>query len=415
MMTKPPPSKTELLAPAGNFEKLEIAIHFGADAVYLGGKDFSLRSFSGNFTPEDMQKAIRYAHDRGVKVYVTCNIYPRNNDISAITDYLIQLGKIGVDAIIVSDPGILSIALERIPHVPIHLSTQANTTNFASVSFWEKMKIRRINLARELSLKEITEIAQRCRIECEIFVHGAMCISYSGRCLLSSFLANRESNRGMCCQPCRSRYAVIEESRPQEHIPIAEDRYGTYIFNSKDLCMIRHIPEMISTGATAFKIEGRMKTVHYLATVVKTYREAVDRWYDNPQTYSSRQQWLEELEKINHRGYCTGFFFGHSPETDPNFYESVYRPTNIIFAGKVIEHRSNGLSRVDIRNKTCIGDTIEILKPSGFSPRMTIKSLYNPNGVSIPAAQPGQIADIPLEVETAPNDIIRKRMDGTPS
>ncbi|MBW2366874.1 MAG: U32 family peptidase, partial [Deltaproteobacteria bacterium] len=310
--------RVELLAPAGSFEKLEIAVHYGADAVYLAGKDFSLRNFSGNFTLDELFQAVKFARKRNVKVYVACNTFPRNHEQRAIAEYLDQLEKIDPDALIIADPGVLREAGSRLPHVPIHLSTQANTTNYASARFWESMGVSRVNVARELPLREIKEIADRCRCEIEAFIHGAMCISVSGRCLLSSFMTQRDSNRGMCSHPCRWQYAVVEQRRPEKYFPVAEDTHGTYVFNSQDLCMLSHIPEMVAAGIDSLKIEGRMKSVHYVAATVKTYREAIDAFYDNPQTYQVDKRWVAELSGISHRLYCTGFYFEDPEQISPN-------------------------------------------------------------------------------------------------
>ena len=290
--------KPELLAPAGNFEKLEIAVHYGADAVYLGGKDFSLRNFSGNFTDGELEAAIKFAEKHQVKVYLTCNIYSRNHEQDSIEAFLERIGNIAPHAIIISDPGIILKARQIIPHIDIHLSTQANTTNFNAVLFWEQQGIKRINLARELSIEEIKTITSRTTIQTETFVHGAMCMSYSGRCLLSSFLSGRDSNRGLCSHPCRWNYAVMEELRPNEYYPVQEDSRGTYIFNSKDMCLIDHIPELIHAGISSFKIEGRMKGINYLSSVVKTYRNAIDAYIAEPNSYSVRTEWHSELYRI---------------------------------------------------------------------------------------------------------------------
>ncbi|MBW2620417.1 MAG: U32 family peptidase, partial [Deltaproteobacteria bacterium] len=275
------PKKIELLAPAGNFEKLKIAIHYGANAVYLAGKEFSLRNFSENFTVDELQQAVNFARGQAVKIYVACNIYPRNNDQKAIAEYLNILEEIGPDALIVADPGIFSLASKIIPQLPIHLSTQANTTNYKSALFWQQLGVKRINVARELSLNEIREIVKNCAVEIEAFIHGSMCISYSGRCLLSSFMSNRDSNQGLCSQPCRWKYSIVEELRPGQYMPIAEDDQGSYIFNSKDLCMIEHIPAIVESGIVSLKIEGRMRGINYLASTVKVYREAIDAYYKN--------------------------------------------------------------------------------------------------------------------------------------
>ena len=302
--------KVELLAPAGSFEKLEVAIHYGADAVYVAGKEFSLRNFSGNFTLEELQAAVDFAHGRGVKVYVACNIFSRNPEQAALSSYLDKLGAIGPDAVIIADPGIVMEAAARIPGIPIHLSTQANTTNYRSARFWEKVGVARINVARELSLKEIEEIADQSRLEIEAFVHGAMCISYSGRCLLSNYMTGRDGNRGKCSHPCRWKYAVMEETRPGEYFPIEEDTRGTYFLSSRDLCMLEHLPGLIGAGIDSLKIEGRMKGINYVASVVKVYREAIDRYYDDPDAYRVEEEWLRELDGISHRPYGTGFYFG---------------------------------------------------------------------------------------------------------
>lgn len=272
----------ELLAPAGNLEKLEVAIHYGADAVYLGGTSFSLRKRAGNFSIKEMKRAIEYAHENQVKVYVAVNIFARNEDLLHISEYLSELNEMCADSIIVSDPGIIRVAKELVPQLPIHLSTQANTTNWASTKFWEKEGISRINLARECSLKEIREIGEKTNLEMEILVHGSMCISYAGRCLLSSYMTGRDSNRGDCAQPCRWEYHLVEKKRPGQYFMVDEDERGTYIFNSKDLCMIDYIPEMVDAGITTFKIEGRMKSIYYLATVIRIYREAINNYLKNP-------------------------------------------------------------------------------------------------------------------------------------
>ncbi|MFH1673872.1 MAG: U32 family peptidase [Pseudomonadota bacterium] len=407
-MTDTKNQKVELLAPAGNFEKLEIAVHYGADAVYLAGKEFSLRNFSGNFTTDELSKAIPFAHSRGVKVYVACNIFPRNFELEAIAEHLKFLGELGPDAVIVSDPGVVTLAQDIIPHIPLHLSTQANTTNYKSALFWEKMGVKRINTARELSLEEIKTIASQSSLEIEAFVHGAMCISYSGRCLLSSFMADRESNRGMCSHPCRWKYAVVEALRPGEYYPIAEDDRGSYIFNSKDLCMIEHIPELVESGLTSLKIEGRMKGINYLASVVKVYREAIDAYYENPEAYGVKDTWLEELTKVSHRGYCTGFYFGHPEETMPNYSNRVCG-SDYMFVGKVLSQEDKGRVRVEVRNKIFTGDEIEILTKQGPSRRDTIDDIIDAEGASITFAQPGSEVAIALSNSCLPNDLLRKR------
>lgn len=399
--------KTELLAPAGNFEKLEIAIHYGADAVYLAGKDFSLRNFSGNFTPPEMADAIRYAHGRGVKVYVACNIYARNCEQQRIESYLESLGELGPDALIVADPGILMQAARLIPQVDLHLSTQANTTNFNTARFWESQGVTRVNVARELSLSEIREIAANCSAEVEAFIHGAMCISYSGRCLLSSFMADRDSNRGLCCHPCRWGYAVVEEKRPGEYHPIMEDSRGSYIFNSRDLCMVGHIPDLISSGIHSLKIEGRMKGINYLASVVKVYREAIDTYFHCPDSYTVKDEWVRELSRISHREYSTGFFFKDAAQTTPNYTDS--KPTSIhLFVGKVLERLGPGRVRVGVRNKLVRGDAVEILAQRGEAATDTIEEIFDLSGISRECAQPNSEVILALAGDYSENDIIRR-------
>lgn len=398
--------KVELLAPAGNFEKLEIAIHYGADAVYLAGKEFSLRNFSGNFTFNELQQAVKFAHEHGVKVYVVCNIYPRNDEQSAIEDYLRKLREIGPDALIVADPGAFMMASKIAPQVPIHLSTQANTTNYQSALFWQNLGARRVNVARELSLKEINEIVLRCDLEVESFVHGAMCISYSGRCLLSSFLANRDGNRGMCTQSCRWKYAVVEELRPNQYMPIAEDHRGSYIFNSRDLCMIEHIPEMVEAGIVSFKIEGRMKGINYLASTVKVYREAIDAYYKNPAGYEVKKDWLEELGRVSHRSYSTGFYFD-----DPNQISPVYNDRKIssqTFIGKITDKIEQHRVNIEVRNKIFKGDVIEVLRKKGPSRQDRINFILDQEGQPISFAQPGSKVTIALNDSYAPNDLVRR-------
>ncbi|MBU1169223.1 MAG: U32 family peptidase [Proteobacteria bacterium] len=399
-------NKIELLAPAGNREKLEIAIHYGADAVYLAGKDFSLRNFSGNFTPGEMEDAISFAHNRGVKVFVACNIYSRNDEQIAISEYLESLGRINPDALIVADPGILSMARTIIPHIDIHLSTQSNTTNINTCLFWEKFGVKRVNLARELPLSDIRQIATGTSLEIETFIHGAMCISYSGRCLLSSFLTDRDSNRGQCSHPCRWKYAVIEEQRPADSHPFMEDERGSYIFNSKDLCMIGHIPELISSGITSLKIEGRMKGINYLASVVKVYREAIDDYYHSPDTYVTRPEWLEELSRINSREYCTGFYFGHPDDTRPNYRDD--RPGTIHrFVGKILENTGPCQMRVDVRNRIRVGDDVEILSRKGPAVKDKVHSMRDKKGQTTDCAQPNTQVIVTLSGDYDSDDLIR--------
>ncbi len=399
--------KPELLAPAGNFEKLEIAIHYGADAVYLAGKDFSLRNFSGNFNDDELVDAIALAHKHDVKVYLACNIYSRNHEQNKIIPFLEKVGKIEPDAIIISDPGIIMLSNKILPHIDIHLSTQANTTNFNTAKFWHSLGIKRVNLARELSLKEIKEISANTEIETETFIHGAMCVSYSGRCLLSNALSGRDSNRGLCSHPCRWKYSVVEELRPNEYHPLMEDSRGSYIFNSKDLCMIEHIPELISSNITSLKIEGRMKGINYLASVVKTYREAIDSYLNETDFFTTKSEWISELNQVYHRDYCTGFYFGN-PDTPIQNYQNIHEGKIHSFIGKVLENLDSHNCKIEVRNKISINDSIEILSPKA-SPRQTkVFELLDDNNNPIESAHPNTCARLNIGFQSQPNDIVRK-------
>ncbi|MDM8514999.1 U32 family peptidase [Desulfobacterales bacterium HSG16] len=399
-------TKPELLAPVGNFEKLEIAIHYGADAVYLAGKDFSLRNFSQNFTTDELKLAVRFAHDKNIKAYLACNIYSRNHEQEAISQYLETVKDINPDALIVSDPGIIMEALRILPDTPLHLSTQANTTNYKNALFWEKQGIKRVNTARELSLSEIKEIGEKCGVEIEAFVHGAMCISYSGRCLLSSFMANREANRGMCCHPCRFEYSVVEASRPGRYFPIAEDNRGTYMFNSKDLCMIEHIPELVEAGVDSFKIEGRMKGIHYLATAVKVYREAIDAYWKDRKNYMARDYWLEELAKVGFREYCTGFYLEDPTQIQPNYKEHKYDP-DWIFSGKIMETETDGQVLLEVRNRIFKDSEIEILSEKGPAERGLIDEMLDLSGLPVEVVHPGTKVKMRMNVKSSVNDLLR--------
>jgi len=401
------PAKPELLAPAGNFEKLEIAIHYGADAVYLAGKDFSLRNYSGNFTEEQLVQAVSLAHANHVKVYVACNVYSRNEEAEGISRFLATVGRVKADAVIVSDPGIIRLARQIIPGVPIHLSTQANTTNCNSALFWQSVGVKRVNLARELSLEEVTHICRHTHMETEIFVHGAMCVSYSGRCLLSTFLTHRDSNRGLCSHPCRWRYALVEELRPNEFYPITEDPRGTYIFNSKDLCMIQHLPELIQTGVTSLKIEGRMKGIHYLATVVKTYRDAIDTFVADPENYTTNPQWLEDLSQVYHREFGTGFYLGETGAVAPN-YADIHQGQIHRFIGKILTCQDHNHHLVEIRNKIRRTDSVAVLSPGVPIINSDISGLYDPDGNAIDQAQPNTKAILKLARRFSKHDIICK-------
>ncbi len=398
--------KPELLAPAGNFEKLEIAVHFGADAVYLAGKDFSLRNFSGNFTMDEMRDAIAFAHANKVRVYVACNIFPRNQEQAGIADFLTSLGNMDPDAIIISDPGILVMARQRMPQIPIHLSTQANMTNYNAARFWESQGVTRVNVARELSLPEVETIARQTTLEVEAFIHGAMCMAYSGRCLLSSFMALRDSNRGMCCHPCRFQYAVVEAKRPGQYYELSEDSRGTYILNSRDLCMIEHIPEMIAAGISSMKIEGRMKGINYLASVVRIYREAIDAYALDAEAYQVRPEWVMELAKVTHREYCTGFYLGDPEQVSPNIDGRIR--AGLLFLAKVVKANGNGQMVIDVRNQLCRNDKIEIISAGSPVRTDTILKIVNEDHQEVDVVNPGSHAEITLGGDASPNDIIRK-------
>ncbi len=400
--------RPELLAPAGNFEKLEIAIHYGADAVYLAGKEFSLRNLGGNFDLDEMARAVRLAHAHGVKVYVACNIYPRDHEAGDLATYLQALGTIGPDALIVADPGIFDLARRLLPDMPLHVSTQANTTSTAAARFWRNQGAVRVNAARELSLVEIEALARDGAVEVETFVHGAMCVSYSGRCLLSGFMTGRESNRGQCAHPCRWEYAVVESARPGQYMPVSEDKRGTYIFNAKDLCMIDHIPELIRAGIHTFKIEGRMKGINYVAATVKTYREAIDAFMQAPKAYRVPPDWHAELDKISHRPYATGFYFAGPGDTRTAPQSSQPR-TDWRFVGKVLAASAHGPVRVQVRNKITPGDPIEVLPAKGPPQATTIRRITSSTGEELPLAQPGSEVCVDIDTPCRPNDLLRRK------
>ena len=397
--------KIELLAPAGTPEKLEMAIHYGADAVYLAGRDFSLRNFSANFSHPEMLSARRLTRKHGVRVYVAVNIYSRDSELAAIGDYLDRLAEVEPDALIVADPAIFMLARQRLPEVPLHISTQANITNSRTASFWAGLGATRVNAARELSLEEIKTMADAGGIDVEAFAHGAMCMAYSGRCLMSGFMAGRESNRGQCCQPCRFHYTVMEETRPGQYFPIAEDERGSYLFNSRDLCMIEHLPEMIGAGIKALKIEGRMKSIHYLAGVLKVYREAIDSWYHDPAGYRIQRHWLTELAAISHRGYCTGFYFGDPRQTDANL-ENLVHP-GYRFVAKVVDHMPDGGARVLVKNRFFENDVVDVLSPQAPARPDRIKKIVDDTGAHRSPAQPGSTVVIYLDQPPRALDLIR--------
>lgn len=394
----------ELLAPAGNLEKLKIAVHYGADAVYLGGKAFGLRNLADNFTLEEMAEGIEYAHGRNVKVYLTVNSYPANNDLPALASYLEEVATLPFDALIAADPGVIQLIRERAPAKTIHLSTQANSVNWRSVSFWEGQGINRINLAREMSLADVRETAEKTSVELELFAHGAMCISYSGRCLLSSVMSGRNANKGECSHPCRWGYSLVEETRPGEYFPVMEDETGTFIFNSKDLCLIEHLPEILASGVASLKIEGRMKGIYYVASVVRAYRAALDAIRDEGDCYLFRPEWLEELCKISHRGYTTGFLFGQ-PEDVGQEYHCAYLRT-YLFVGVVESLNPDGTFMIAVRNKINNGDILEIMGPAMRNACFTA-AMTDEQGTILDAANPNQRIKMNLPEGTAINDLLR--------
>ncbi len=400
--------KPELLAPAGDLIKLKTAIDYGADAVYIGGKAFSLRTASDNFSKEEMLEGVKYAHDRGKKCYVAINIIAHNNDLVHLEAYLEELQECGVDAVIVADMGIFNIIRQKAPSLPVHISTQASNTNYASVSFFKELGAKRVVLARELSFREISEISEKVPgIEIEAFVHGAMCVSYSGRCLLSNYMAGRDSNKGDCAQPCRWKYHLMEEKRPGEYMPVYEDDRGTFIFNSKDLCMIEHIDELLRAGVTSFKIEGRVKSEYYVATVVKAYRDAIDQYFEG-KPFDPRH--IEELQKISHRRYTSGFYFEKPKDTAQVYSTSSYvRDYELIGTVLSYDEEKKELT-VEQRNRFFKGDDIEILMPGEPFYCMTIQEMKNEAGDVIEVAQHAQmIVKIPCVKKIYPGSFIRKK------
>ena len=375
--------KPGLLIPAGSLDVLKVAVRYGADAVYIGGEAFGLRAKAKNFTEKEMEEGIKFAHDHNVKVYVTANILAHNRDMEDAEEYFSALSKIGPDALIISDPGLFTIAREVAPDIPVHISTQANNTNYLTFDFWEKLGAKRVVCARELSLEEIRQIREHISpdMEIECFVHGAMCISYSGRCLLSSFMAGRDANRGECTHPCRWKYSVVEETRPGEYMNVYENDRGTFIFNSKDLCMIEHIPELIGAGIDSFKIEGRMKTALYVATVARCYRRAIDDCCGSVEKYRQNLPWYKsEIAKCTYRQYTTGFYF-NKPDENTQIYDNSTYVTEAVFLGTVDEVLPDGRIKIIQKNKFCVGDEIEVMKPDGENITVTVAAIENEDHV----------------------------------
>ena len=404
--------KTELLIPAGSLDVLKTAVIYGADAVYIGGEAFGLRAKARNFSIEEMQEGIAFAHERGVKVYVTANILAHNGDLPGVEAYFKELKQAEPDALIISDPGVFDIARRVLPDTDIHISTQANNTNYGTYQFWHRMGAKRVVSARELSLEEIRQIRANIPqdMEIESFIHGAMCISYSGRCLLSNFLTGRDANQGACTHPCRWKYSLVEETRPGEYIPVYEGERGTYIFNSKDLCMIEYIPELVEAGIDSFKIEGRMKTALYVATVARTYRKAIDDFQKDPKLYRENMEWYKaEIGKCTYREFTTGFYFG-KPTEDAQIYDSNTYVKNYTYLGTVEETDGNGAFRMEQKNKFSVGETVEVMKPDGRNLTAVVREIRDEEGnpqESAPHPKQQLWVDLGMDVEVY--DILRKK------
>lgn len=404
--------RIELLAPAGDLEKLKIAIEYGADAVYFGGQMFSLRAGAGGFTKEDMIEGLEFAHKRGKKCYMTLNIFAHNEDIKPLIEYLHSIKELPIDAFLISDPGIMALIKDIIPNAEIHLSTQANMTNYATANFWYNMGLKRLVLARELSLVEIEELMKNIPedLEIEAFVHGAMCISYSGRCLLSNFMADRDSNRGRCAHPCRWKYALQEEKRPGEYYPIEEDERGTYIMNSKDLCMIEHIEDLAKSNIASAKIEGRNKSIFYLAIVIGAYRRAIDAYYEGRYDDAEKEQCLIELSKASHREFTTGFYYEKADEDAQNYKSSSY-VREYSFVGMIKGYdEETSMAIVEQRNKMLIGDTVEIFGPDCRAFDQIITEMYDlETGEALKSApHPQQMLKIKVDRLVKVNYMMRK-------
>lgn len=402
--------KPELLAPAGDMERLQAAVKYGADAVYLGGKTFGMRAAPSNFSKEELPQAVSFCHKHGVKVYLTCNVLPRNNELEELPDFLINAEKAGVDALIISDIGVLEYAKKYVPEMEIHISTQSGIVNYATANAFYKMGAKRIVTARELKMTELAEIRKNIPddMDIECFVHGAMCVSFSGRCLISNYLVGRDANRGECAQPCRWKYALMEEKRPGQYFPVYEGDGGTYIMNSKDMCMIEHIPELIKAGITSFKIEGRAKSAYYVSAVVNAYRKAIDGYFENPSDDYRPEQWIiDEMRKISYRDYCTGFFYG-DPADDANVsYKGGYNREWDVMA--IVKHWENGIAYCSQRNRFFEGDELEALEVGKAPFKIIAKGLRNAEGEAIEATQ-HPMMDFTFECETPLEDetILRK-------
>ncbi len=404
--------RPELLIPASSLEVLKIAVIYGADAVYIGGEAFGLRAKAKNFSMEEIREGIAFAHAHDVKVYITANILAHNGDLDGVREYFAELREIKPDALIISDPGVYMIAKEVCPEIERHISTQANNTNYGTYRFWYEQGAKRVVSARELSLAEIKEIRANIPddLEIETFIHGAMCISYSGRCLLSNYFTGRDANQGACTHPCRWKYAVVEEKRPGEYLPVYENERGTYIFNSKDLCMIEHIPELMESGIDSFKIEGRMKTALYVATVARTYRRAIDDYKQSPELYREHMAWYQEqISNCTYRQFTTGFFFG-KPSDEAQIYDNNTYVKEYTYLGIVGERNEEGLYRVEQRNKFSVGESIEVMKPDGANITVTVQRIVDEEGHDMESApHPKQVLYIDLGQPLAMYDILRRK------
>ena len=404
--------RPELLIPASSLEVLKIAVIYGADAVYIGGEAFGLRAKAKNFSMEEIREGIAFAHAHDVKVYITANILAHNGDLDGVREYFAELREIKPDALIISDPGVYMIAKEVCPEIERHISTQANNTNYGTYRFWYEQGAKRVVSARELSLAEIKEIRANIPddLEIETFIHGAMCISYSGRCLLSNYFTGRDANQGACTHPCRWKYAVVEEKRPGEYLPVYENERGTYIFNSKDLCIIEHIPELMESGIDSFKIEGRMKTALYVATVARTYRRAIDDYKQSPELYREHMAWYQEqISNCTYRQFTTGFFFG-KPSDEAQIYDNNTYVKEYTYLGIVGERNEEGLYRIEQRNKFSVGESIEVMKPDGANITVTVQRIVDEEGNDMESApHPKQVLYIDLGQPLAMYDILRRK------
>ena len=401
----------ELLIPASSLEVLKTAVIFGADAVYIGGEAFGLRAKAKNFSMEEMEEGIAFAHAHDVKVYVTANILAHNGDLEGVRAYFQVLKELRPDGLIIADPAVFEIAKEVCPEIDRHISTQANNTNYGTFNFWYRQGASRVVTARELSLAEIREIRAHIPedMEIETFVHGAMCISYSGRCLLSNYLVGRDANQGACTHPCRWKYSIVEETRPGEYMPVYENERGTYIFNSKDLCMIEHIPELLDAGVDSLKIEGRMKTALYVATVARTYRKAIDDYQKDPQLYRRNMPWyLSQISNCTYRQFTTGFFFG-KPSEEAQIYDSNTYVKEYTYLGIIGEER-DGTYRIEQRNKFSVGEQIEVMKPNGENLKVTVKRILTGDGEEQESApHPKQVLYVDLGVPVEQYDLLRRQ------